>query len=142
MSQFRPGLLACPRITALFALVIAGIVWTQPARAGCAAHYVKVRLKSVENLARLDLLGPDGVVAAIPERAPSDRPQPCSGAFCSGNPAVPVPALPSISSLTRSELALPASVLPAADGGSLLRLPADEPLPPALIPGSVFHPPR
>ena len=136
------GLLTNPRIAALLTLLIGGIVWPQAARAGCAAHYVNDRSSSLGSLAQVELLGLDGIVPALPARSPNNRPKPCSGAFCSGNPAVPVPAIPSFPSQQRGELALPDSLRLAADRGRFGHLLADEPLRPATFPSSIFHPPR
>jgi hypothetical protein len=136
------GLLASTRMVALFVLLIGGVVRPQAARAGCAGHYVRDRLNSQENLAQLDLLGLDGIIPALPGKEPLDRPKPCSGAFCSGHPAVPFPAVPPLPSHFRGELALADSLRLAADCGRFRRIPADEPLRPAVFPCSVFHPPR
>ncbi len=142
MRLLGRGLVVNPRVAALFALLTAGMLWPQTVRAGCSAHYVKDRLNTPGRLYRVDLLNLGGAVPAPSGRAPLDRPAPCSGAFCSGNPAIPVPAVPSIPSLTHRELAIPDSLRLAANGESFRRLLAHEPLRPVVFPCSIFHPPR
>ncbi|MGC8641723.1 MAG: hypothetical protein ACP5XB_17795 [Isosphaeraceae bacterium] len=142
MNVSGRGLLASSRIAAIFALLIGGIVWPQTARAGCSGHYINSRSGSPDSLARLELLGLDEHVPALPAKSPNQRPKPCSGAFCSGHPAVPVPAVPPLPSHIRGELALPDSLRLAADRGRFGHLLTNEPLRPALFPSSIFHPPR
>ncbi len=72
----------------LIALAVLLCAWPSQAKAGCS-HYVVAKTHAVQltqlldSFERLD-------ESRLSTEAPA-RPQPCSGAFCSGKPAVPVP---------------------------------------------------
>src|SRR3954470_549076 len=87
---------AGPLAGTLIAFLALAVVWTPSARAGCGPHGLTSRSGAYRELTRLQLLdlaagGPDS-----PHEMPPRAPVPCSGAFCSGNPAAPVSADPSI----------------------------------------------
>ena len=58
-------------------------------------------------LAHLELLDLTGATPAPAEGMPGERPKPCSGALCSGNPAPPLSTMPSVPPLTGGQWALP-----------------------------------
>jgi len=79
-----------PWFGALLAILTIGIVLPSTARAGCAAHYVNSRSPWNGEVAHLELLNFTGAIPAPAEETPGERPKPCSGALCSGNPAPPL----------------------------------------------------
>jgi hypothetical protein len=112
------------------------------ARAGCANHYLAVRTQQVAETHALDPLLLSRSALPSREGLPPARPTPCSGAFCSGNPAVPPSTAPL--SLPEGDGHWAISLFPpaVADPGSLARPGEDARLAPVNQPSSVFHPPR
>ena len=81
---------------ALLAFVTLGSVLPSTAKAGCAAHYLSTRSSGNGELVHLELLNLTGAIPAPTEEMPGERPKPCSGALCSGNPAPPLSTIPSV----------------------------------------------
>lgn len=122
---------------ALLAFLAVGVLAPE-ARAGCS-HYVLSRHAALErDGSGLDLL--DASDTGRPA-VPVERPKPCSGVFCSGNPGLP--DLPTVSVDTRPGdwglLSEPTTV-PEAD--SFPRHHDDDRLSPSHCGSGVFHPPR
>ena len=127
---------------ALLAFLTIGIVLPSTAWAGCAAHYVNSRSPWNGDVAHLELLNLTGAVPAPAEETPGERPKPCSGALCSGNPAPPLSTMPSVPSLTGGRWALPVFLVSQLGSGVFRRLPADTDVCPVDHACSIFHPPR
>ena len=95
----------------------------------------------METLA-LDPLILSGPVLPPRDDTPPSRPVPCSGALCSGYPAVPPLTGPPIMPDGDGDWAIPISP-PARDNPGSIARPDEEPcLVLADHPSSIFHPPR
>jgi hypothetical protein len=136
------GPLATPLLGAILSLLILGAVLPAEARAGCSDHYVSSRSRSDAELAHLELLGRSGAIPSPWDGSPHQRPTPCSGALCSGNPAPPPSTAPSVLPMGAGQWAIPASPVAVAAPGSLACPPADAGLRPVDRSCSIFHPPR
>jgi hypothetical protein len=130
------GLLAGPWVGALFALLMLGIVSPSAARAGCSSRHGGGTTLGLELLASAAAFPDD------PGETPHERPTPCSGAFCSGNPAPPFSAVPASSPSATGQWAIAAFPFTVAGPGSSAYPPIDARLRPVDLAGSVFHPPR
>jgi hypothetical protein len=128
----------------LLAFLTAGILLPSTARAGCLAHYITFRSQLSGETSQLDLLGEAGALGTARDQTPVDRPgpPPCSGPMCSGNPAAPLPTVPSITAEIGDDWAVLAFSIPPVGTGPLLCLPADPSHRPVNHPSSIFHPPR
>jgi hypothetical protein len=93
-------------------------------------------------VAHLELLDLTGAIPAPAEEMPGDRPKPCSGALCSGNPAPPLSTMPSVPPLTGGQWALPVCLGSLVGSGVFQRLPAGTDVCPVDHLCSIFHPPR
>jgi len=131
-----------PWFGALLAILTIGIVLPSTARAGCAAHYVNSRSPWNGEVAHLELLNFTGAIPAPAEETPGERPKPCSGALCSGNPVPPLSTMPSVPSLTGGQWALPVCLVSQLGSGVFQRLPAHTDVFPVDHSCSIFHPPR
>ncbi len=100
--RLRPSQRGFPTVAGTsIALAMLVCVWTSKAEAGCS-HYVVAKTHSRQLAHQLDIFEIDrGVGVNVSSEAPA-RPKPCSGAFCSGKPAVPVP-VPITVGTTRSD---------------------------------------
>src|SRR5271166_4641144 len=127
---------------ALLAFLTIGIVLPSTAWAGCAAHYVKSRSPWNGEVAHLELLDLTGAIPAPAEEMPGDRPKPCSGALCSGNPAPPLSTMPSVPPLTGGQWALPVCLGSLVGSEVFQRLPVGTDVCPVDHSCSIFHPPR
>ncbi|WP_165223520.1 hypothetical protein [Aquisphaera insulae] len=106
------------------ALALVLCAWTSHARAGCS-HYVVANADPGPISLRADLFDLAGVVD-LPSQVPA-RPKPCSGAFCSGKPAVPVPmSAPIVPSRPGDAVVPRRPALPAANGPGQLLASAEE----------------
>lgn len=129
---------------ALLALAALAVIAPTPAQAGCKGH--AVALTPGPGFAGLDELWNAGALADLDQPGPTwpipiDAPAPCSGAFCSGSPAVPV--APSVAPI--EDLGSWAILIDRPDACELSSqpLPFDESqLLPSSAGLSVFHPPR
>ncbi|WP_145952160.1 hypothetical protein [Paludisphaera borealis] len=130
--------------TALLALAALAVIAPTAAQAGCKGHAV-ARTHEF-GFAGLDALRDVGALADLAQPGPAkpipvDAPVPCSGAFCSGSPAVP--ATPLIVPI--EDLGVWATLIdqPEAPELSSQPLPFDESrILPSFCGLSVFHPPR
>jgi hypothetical protein len=135
--RFRPlgGVLAT--------LAVAVCVGPGTARAGCA-HYVTVGQSHDHAPFGLELLTRDSAGTASLAAAVPSRPRPCTGALCSGKPAVPLPS--PVSALVGHPQAeewvglSPAPVVASAAGGA--RLTDDVRVRPIHEGASIDRPPR
>lgn len=123
---------------ALLALLAVGVVAPPAARAGCAARYVTSRSTATGETAHVELLS----LATPPGEPARPRPTPCSGAFCSGSPATPLPATPSIVSLDDGRWVIPPFPVFLVGPGVFSRSPVDLNPRPVNRTFSIFHPPR
>lgn len=136
----RPSQRGCSPLSGVaIALLAAFCAAPSRAEAGCS-HYVVAGQHADEPLLRLDIFNPS-TAAAVAAEAPV-RPKPCTGALCSGKPAVPLP-VPITASVSRAEQwgeMMPPSSLPTT-GGRLLTV--AEPIVRAVIEEpSIERPPR
>lgn len=112
------------------------------ARAGCSTHSLALRTQEAAKTHALDPLLLSGTALPLHEGLPPSRPTPCSGAFCSGNPAVPLSTAPPGMPESDGHWALSLSSPVLADFGSLARSGENARLAPVNQPCSIFHPPR
>ena len=125
--------------TALLALAFLAVIAPTSAEAGCARHAVAeargLAFAGLNELLDLETHAEHGLPS------PVDAPAPCSGAFCSGSPAVPpAPLVAPIESPTSWAILIDR---PDAHELSSLPLPFDESrFLPTFHGLSVFHPPR
>ena len=86
-------------LIALAAVICAG---SSRAEAGCS-HYVFAGRDGGGPSPRLEILDLDSAASSVPVAAQTPaRPKPCSGAFCTGKPAIPAP-VPAASAPSRVE---------------------------------------
>lgn len=123
-------------------LLASGFCAPSAARAGCAGHYVKSRIAAVVASGRPELLDLTGALPTPQGETPRERPTPCSGAFCSGNPATPFPPPPSVPPPVSGQWAHTASLVPLADPGSSAYPAVEARFRPVGRLCSIFHPPR
>lgn len=129
-------------VGAILSLLIAGVCTPSAARAGCSSHYVTSRIQASLDGSEFSLLTgsqSDAAVVATPAKDPA---RPCTGAFCSGNPALPDSAAPRLLNDGAGQWALLAALLdvPAARPG--LQPPFEHGLRPIDAAGSLLRPPR
>jgi hypothetical protein len=128
---------------ALLMLLAFGLVAPPRAQAGCS-HYVTSRSQAAGVEAQLELLSLVGTLAPHHDKAPTNTPErhiPCTGAMCSGNPAVPL--APVSTEVQRvGQWAMCAFPAPPSGPGSVLARLEDSLLSPSPIVCSIFHPPR
>jgi hypothetical protein len=110
-------------------------------RAGCAAHDLTLRTQVAAETFALDPLILSGSVLP-PHEVPPSRPTPCSGALCSGNPAIPLSTGSSVMTEGDGDWAISLCPSLLADPGSVVRSVEDTRLVPVNHPSSIFHPPR
>jgi len=125
------------------ALLASGLCTPSVARAGCAGHYVQSRIATVVASGRPELLELAGALPA-PQggEAPRERPIPCSGALCSGNPAAPFPPPPPVPPPVSGQWAHHAALILSTDPGSFADPAVEARFRPVVRPCAVFHPPR
>jgi hypothetical protein len=127
---------------ALLALAAADVVFSSSAQAaGCATGHASGRSAATYR-AVLEMLDADGGFLDPRGPAPADLPRPCTGAFCSGLPAVPFSTLPQAAPGGFDEWAITVSPILLTDSGMIIRL-QSEPEPRAVHQADpIFHPPR
>lgn len=127
---------------ALTALLILGAFTPSVARAGCFNHSVTYRSLLADPHARLELLGDKEPPPVSPVESPGERRRPCTGAFCSGSPAIPTSANPSVSQEGSDPLVIAGLTSSPTDPGGFA-FPAEKanfrPIKQSL---AIFHPPR
>lgn len=141
MSRSVLRLLAGPRFGALLAFLTAGILLPSAARAACSStNHLKARSPAADTAIGVDLLRSVGAFSGAEQEVPGRRPAPCSGAFCSGNPAPLQSPIPTITT-TVQDWALPGSRIILQDLRSYPFSAADEIRRPDERSRSIFHPP-
>jgi hypothetical protein len=134
--------LQVPRCGFLLALLVLGGSLPCAARASCLNSHVSSNSKTFAGSAHLELLALTGALKGPREEIPNQRPLPCTGAMCSGNPAPPLSPVPSVPPSSGEQWAV-ASAAPDVNEPSLLAYQAFEvALRPVEGLCSVFHPPR
>ncbi|MFO0910872.1 MAG: hypothetical protein U0794_21445 [Isosphaeraceae bacterium] len=139
MRRSARGLLTGPWVGACFALLTVVVVWSQPARAGCSAHYLR-QAETVGALRKLEVLTLAGTATPAPVEAPRERPAPCTGAFCSGQPAPPLSTPPLAPPPWTGHWALLLSC--PGNGGCRRVRDRRRSTPAVVLTGSLFRPPR
>lgn len=129
-------------VGALLAFLTFGSVLLSPAEAGCTAHYVNSRSPWNAELGHLELLNLTSAIPAPAEEMPGERPKPCSGALCSGNPAPPLSTMPPVPPMAGGQWALPVCRGSLVGPRVFQHQPADTDVCPVDHPSSIFHPPR
>jgi hypothetical protein len=130
------------RLGAILSLLILLCAPPPSTRAGCATHYLTLRTQAAAETFALDPLILSGSVLPPHDELPPLRPTPCSGALCSGNPAIPLST--ASSGMTEGDGDRAISLRPPllADPGSIVRSVEDVRLVLVNHPSSIFHPPR
>lgn len=141
MRLSAPGRQAGRLVGALAAFLALVVVWTPSAEASCGPHWLTSRGEAHRELTRLLLLDPAVGDQAGSHPMPPRAPAPCSGAFCSGNPAAPASAAPSLAGIGGEEWAISSRLDVATDRGSLLFAATGTPLRPVDRAEAIFHPP-
>lgn len=121
MKRSARGLWAGPWVGALIALLTSGSVWPQSAQAGCSEHYVRYSKQTDRQTFGLDFLSLAESAPTHPLEIPGERPPPCSGALCSGNPATPTPTPPLVHPSWSEHGALPSFPSHVTGFGSFAR---------------------
>lgn len=143
MKLSTRGLLAGPWVGALFALLLAGSVAPREARAGCSNQHHDGRQTGGGPADGLEMLSPGGASAPdAPGEGSRPGPRPCSGVFCSGNPATPFSAPPSVPPPWSGHWALPAFLAAVAEPRPFAFPPHLACLSPVDHACSIFRPPR
>lgn len=130
------------RLGAILSLLMLLCAPASSARAGCSAHYVTSRTHVAAETTVLDPLILSGSVLPPGEQTPPVRPTPCSGALCSGNPAVPLSSAPPVMTQGHGDWAISLVAPVLADPGSVARPVEDARLVRSNNSPSIFHPPR
>ena len=130
------------RLGAILSLLMLLCAPAPSTRAGCAAHYLTLRTQAAAETFALDPLIMSGSVLPPHNELPPLRPTPCSGAFCSGNPAIPLSTGSSVMTAGDGEWAISLCSPLVADPGSIVRSVEDVRLVLVNHPSSIFHPPR
>jgi hypothetical protein len=130
------------RLGAILSLLMLLCAPAPSARAGCAAHYLNLRTHAGAETFALDALISSRSVLPPHDELPPLRATPCSGALCSGNPAIPLSTASSV--LTEGDGVWAISLCPPllADPGSIVPSFEDVRLVSVNHPSSIFHPPR
>jgi hypothetical protein len=130
------------RLGAILSLLMLLCAPAPAARAGCSAHYLTAQTHAAAETFALDPLILSASVLPPHDETPPSRPTPCSGALCSGNPAVPLSTVPPVMTEGDGDWALSLRPPVLADPGSIARPVEDAPLVRVDHPSSIFHPPR
>jgi hypothetical protein len=131
----------CLRLGAILSLLMLLCAPAPSTRAGCADHYLTLRTQAAAETFALDPLILSGSLPRHDELPPL-RPTPCSGALCSGNPAIPLSPASSVMTVGDSDWAISVRPPVLADPRSIGRSVEDARLVPFNDPPSIFHPPR
>jgi hypothetical protein len=130
------------KLGAILALLMLLCASAPAARAGCSAHYLTSRAQAAAETFALDPLILSGPVLPPHDETLPSRPTPCSGALCSGKPAVPLSTVPPVMTEGHGDWAISLRPPVLADPGSIARPAEDARLVPVDHPSSIFHPPR
>jgi hypothetical protein len=129
-------------VGALLTLLAAGLLLPSSARAGCINPHVTSRSHGPHGISDLIPLGRSGGMSIPMGDMPLDRPAPCSGALCSGNPAVPISTIPPVSPRFGDEWAISILAIVSPGPGTFVGKSRGGRLHSVDDPTSVFHPPR
>jgi hypothetical protein len=130
------------RLGAILSLLMLLCASAPSTRAGCAAHYVTLRTQAAAETLAFDPLILSGSVLPPHNELPPLRPTSCSGALCSGNPAIPLSTASSVMTEGDGDWAISLRPPLLADPGSIVRSVEDVRLVLVNHPSSIFHPPR
>ena len=130
------------RLGAILSLLMLLCAPAPAARAGCSAHYLTSLTQAATETLALDPLILSGSVLPPQDETPPSRPTPCSGALCSGNPAVPLSTVPPVMPVDDGDWVFSLRPPVLADPESIARPAEDERLVPVDHPCSIYHPPR
>lgn len=130
------------RLGAILSLLMLLCAGSPAARAGCSGHYVASRMHTAAETFAFDPLILSGSVLSLRDEIPPSRPMPCSGALCSGNPAVPHSTVPPVTPGGDGDWAIALGLPILAEPGSIARPAEGARLVPVDHPSSIFHPPR
>jgi len=142
MRSYAQGTAVRLRLGAILSLLMLLCAYAPSARAGCSAHYLTVRTQAAAGISTLDPLILSESMLPPDDALPPSPPKPCSGALCSGNPAVPLSAAPSVLAEGDGHWAISPRPQLLADPGSTVRSAEDARLVPLDHPSPIFHPPR
>jgi hypothetical protein len=142
MQSSAQGTAVLLRPGAILSLVVLLCAPAPAARAGCSGHHVTSRIQAAAEAFALDPLILSGSVLPPRDETPPSRPTPCSGALCSGNPAVPLSTGPPVMAEGDGHWAISFHPPVVAEPGSIARPAEDAHLVPVDHPSSIFHPPR
>jgi hypothetical protein len=130
------------RLGAILSLLMLLCAPVPSTRADCAAHDLTLRTQAAAETFALDPLILRGSVLPPHDELPPLQPTPCSGALCSGNPAIPLSPASSVMTEGDGDRAMSLGPPLLADPGSIARSVEDMRLVPVNHPSSIFHPPR
>ncbi len=108
------------------------------AKAGCSAHYISLQSSSSLELELLESIR----MVDPPLKTTSQLPKPCTGAFCSGNPATPAPVSQPLAPNASEQGTLWHLGLRVPEPKSFALLADEVDCRPSVRPASIFHPPR
>jgi hypothetical protein len=130
------------RLGAILSLLMLLSAPAPAARAGCSAHFLTSRAQAAAETFAIDPLILNGSALPPHDETPPSRTTPCSGALCSGNPAVPLSTVPPVMPEGNGDWAISLRHPVLADPGSIAGPAEDTRLVPVDHPSSIFHPPR
>jgi hypothetical protein len=130
------------RLGAILSLLMLLCALAPSTQAGCADHYLTLRSQAAAETFALDPLILSGSMLTPHDELPPLRPTPCSGALCSGNPAIPLSPASSVMAEGDGERAISLHPPLLADPGPIVRSVEDVRLVPVRHHSSIFHPPR
>jgi hypothetical protein len=136
------GTAAPLRLGAILSLLMLLCAPAPAARAGCSTQSITSSMQASPEIFALDPLILGGSVLPPHDEIPPSRPTRCSGALCSGNPAVPPPTVPPVMPEGDGDRAIALRPPVLAEPGSIARPAEDARLVPVDHPSSIFHPPR
>ena len=142
MESSAQGTVVPLRLGAILSLLMILCAPAPTARAGCSAHYLTSRARAAAETFALDPLILSASVLPPHGETPPSRPKPCSGALCTGNPAVPLSAVPPVMTEGVGDWAISLRPPVLADPGSIAHRAEDARRAPVDQPSSIFHPPR
>ncbi len=130
------------RLGAILSLLMLLCALAPSTRAGCSDHYLSMQAQAAAEAFALDPLILSGSELPLHDELPPLRPTPCSGALCSGNPAIPLSTASSGMTEGDGDWAISLRVSLIAHPGSIVRSVEDVRLVPVNHPSLIFHPPR
>ena len=141
MIRWFRGLLEDSLVRALLTLLILGIVSPSVARASCTAHYITSRSQGDGQVVFATMFSHETAGSTSENETPQKPTTPCTGAFCSGNPATPFSSLPHVLPNGPGQWAVLVFLTSIPAPGSFAHTQADANLHPVDHARSIFHPP-